>query len=108
MLQLPAGSLKNSILHPHIRLLSGIIVIEQTIRLAWILQVAGAQMGRGAARLPEAALWPQLDLLVGDVLAAAAWLRSDGESGAGLCLTQVVLYTLIAQVHAQTSTTINT
>jgi hypothetical protein len=45
-------------------------------------QVEGAQMGAGAARMQPAALWPQLDLLVGDVLAAAAWLAQDRHPGA--------------------------
>jgi hypothetical protein len=48
-------------------------------------QVEGAELGRGAARLPAEALWPQLDLLVGDVLAAAAWLAENGEPGALPC-----------------------
>jgi hypothetical protein len=39
-------------------------------------------MGAGAARMQPAALWPQLDLLVGDVLAAAARLAQDRHPGA--------------------------
>ena len=39
-------------------------------------------MGAGAARVRPDALWPQLDLLVGDVLAAAHWLAQDQHPGA--------------------------
>ena len=39
-------------------------------------------MGAGAARMRPDALWPQLDLLVGDVLATAHWLAQDRHPGA--------------------------
>ena len=39
-------------------------------------------MGAGAARMRPDALWPQLDLLVGDVLAAADWVAQDQHPGA--------------------------
>jgi hypothetical protein len=38
-------------------------------------------MGSGAAPMQPDALWPQLDLLVGDVLAAANWLAQDRHPG---------------------------
>ena len=41
----------------------------------------GAGLGLGAARASPPALRQQLDWLVGDVLAAAAWLR-DGNAAA--------------------------
>jgi hypothetical protein len=56
-------------------------------------------MGKGAVRLEPEALWPQLNLLVGDVLAAADWLTAHGGPGALCASLSTCCLQLLSALH---------